>query len=182
MPTYFAEREEPVKRRSQRFLQKQSTVSIRWMAALVGNVRPVKRLQAGTFHECDRDRCGVQQWCGQYPSDPGGSGHTVRHEGKYKVYIIDEVHMLSIGAFNALLKTSGGATVICDLYSGHNGSTQDSDNDFSLRCQRYDFQRISIDTIAGRLTGSDGERAGTGGGESTPLCCEGRQTVPCGTH
>ena len=41
----FAEQEEPVKRRSQKFLQKQSTVSIRWMAALVGNVRPVKRLR-----------------------------------------------------------------------------------------------------------------------------------------
>ena len=40
---YFAEQEEPVKRRSQKFLQKQSTVSIRWMAALVGNVRPVKQ-------------------------------------------------------------------------------------------------------------------------------------------
>ena len=39
------EQEEPVKRRSQKFLQKQSTVSIRWTAALVGNVRPVKRLR-----------------------------------------------------------------------------------------------------------------------------------------
>ena len=41
----FCGTEEPVKRRSQKFLQKQSTVSIRWMAALVGNVRPVKRLR-----------------------------------------------------------------------------------------------------------------------------------------
>ena len=32
-------------------------------------------------------------------------------EGKFKVYIIDEVHMLSIGAFNALLKTLGRASV-----------------------------------------------------------------------
>ncbi len=36
-------------------------------------------------------------------------------EGKYRVYIIDEVHMLSIGAFNALLKNIGGAAVLCDL-------------------------------------------------------------------
>ena len=51
-------------------------------------------------------------------------------EGKYKVYIIDEVHMLSIGAFNALLKNVGGATIIRYIYSCHNGSTQDSDYDF----------------------------------------------------
>ena len=44
-------------------------------------------------------------------------------EGKYKVYIIDEVHMLSIGAFNALLKTLEETAGICNLYLGDNRST-----------------------------------------------------------
>ena len=51
-------------------------------------------------------------------------------EGKYKVYIIDEVHMLSIGAFNALSENIGRTAGVCDLYSGDNGSTQDSDHHF----------------------------------------------------
>ena len=50
-------------------------------------------------------------------------------QGKYKVYIIDEVHMLSAGAFNALLKTLGGAALLCDLYFGNNRSSQDSGDD-----------------------------------------------------
>ena len=72
-------------------------------------------------------------------------------EGKYKVYIIDEVHMLSIGAFNALLKTleEPPAYVIFIL-----ATTEVHKIPITIlsRCQRYDFRRISIDTIAGRLT------------------------------
>lgn len=71
-------------------------------------------------------------------------------EGKYKVYIIDEVHMLSIGAFNALLKTleEPPAYVIFIL-----ATTEANKIPITIlsRCQRYDFHRISIDTIAGRL-------------------------------
>ena len=71
-------------------------------------------------------------------------------EGKYKVYIIDEVHMLSIGAFNALLKTleEPPAYVIFIL-----ATTEAHKIPITIlsRCQRYDFRRISIDTIAGRL-------------------------------
>ena len=48
-------------------------------------------------------------------------------DGRYRVYIIDEVHMLSIGAFNALLKTLEEPPVLCYFYSGDNGSPQDSD-------------------------------------------------------
>ena len=48
-------------------------------------------------------------------------------EGRYKVYIIDEVHMLSIGAFN--VKNAGRAAGICNLYSGNDGGAQDSDHD-----------------------------------------------------
>lgn len=70
--------------------------------------------------------------------------------GKYKVYIIDEVHMLSIGAFNALLKTleEPPAYVIFIL-----ATTEAHKIPITIlsRCQRYDFRRISIDTIAGRL-------------------------------
>ena len=71
-------------------------------------------------------------------------------EGKYKVYIIDEVHMLSIGAFNALLKTleEPPSYVIFIL-----ATTEAHKIPITIlsRCQRYDFRRISIDTIAGRL-------------------------------
>lgn len=71
-------------------------------------------------------------------------------EGKYKVYIIDEVHMLSAGAFNALLKTleEPPAYVIFIL-----ATTEAHKIPITIlsRCQRYDFHRISIDTIAGRL-------------------------------
>lgn len=71
-------------------------------------------------------------------------------EGKYKVYIIDEVHMLSIGAFNALLKTleEPPEYVIFVL-----ATTEAHKIPITIlsRCQRYDFKRISIDTIATRL-------------------------------
>ncbi len=71
-------------------------------------------------------------------------------EGKFKVYIIDEVHMLSIGAFNALLKTleEPPAYVIFIL-----ATTEVHKIPITIlsRCQRYDFHRISIDTIADRL-------------------------------
>lgn len=72
-------------------------------------------------------------------------------EGRYKVYIIDEVHMLSIGAFNALLKTleEPPEYVIFIL-----ATTEANKIPVTIlsRCQRYDFKRISIDTIAGRLS------------------------------
>ncbi len=70
--------------------------------------------------------------------------------GKYKVYIIDEVHMLSIGAFNALLKTleEPPAYVIFIL-----ATTEAHKIPITIlsRCQRYDFKRIARTTIVGRL-------------------------------
>ena len=72
-------------------------------------------------------------------------------EGNYKVYIIDEVHMLSTGAFNALLKTleEPPSYVIFIL-----ATTEAHKIPITIlsRCQRYDFHRITIDTIAARLT------------------------------
>lgn len=71
-------------------------------------------------------------------------------EGKYKVYIIDEVHMLSTGAFNVLLKTleEPPSYVIFIL-----ATTEVHKIPITIlsRCQRYDFKRISIDTISSRL-------------------------------
>ena len=70
--------------------------------------------------------------------------------GHYRVYIIDEVHMLSAGAFNALLKTleEPPSYVIFIL-----ATTEVHKIPITIlsRCQRYDFKRISIDTISGRL-------------------------------
>lgn len=72
-------------------------------------------------------------------------------EGRYKVYIIDEVHMLSIGAFNALLKTleEPPSYVIFILATTE---AQKIPITILSRCQRYDFKRITVDTIAARLT------------------------------
>ena len=71
-------------------------------------------------------------------------------EGRYRVYIIDEVHMLSIGAFNALLKTleEPPSYVIFIL-----ATTEVHKIPITIlsRCQRYDFKRISLETIADRL-------------------------------
>ncbi len=71
-------------------------------------------------------------------------------EGRYKVYIIDEVHMLSIGAFNALLKTleEPPEYVIFIL-----ATTEAHKIPITIlsRCQRYDFKRISIETITDRM-------------------------------
>ncbi len=71
-------------------------------------------------------------------------------EGRFKVYIIDEVHMLSTGAFNALLKTleEPPSYVIFILATTEVGKIPVT---ILSRCQRYDFKRISIDTIADRL-------------------------------
>lgn len=71
-------------------------------------------------------------------------------DGKYKVYIIDEVHMLSIGAFNALLKTleEPPSYVIFIL-----ATTEAHKIPVTIlsRCQRYDFRRIGQETILARL-------------------------------
>lgn len=71
-------------------------------------------------------------------------------EGSYRVYIIDEVHMLSAGAFNALLKTleEPPSYVVFIL-----ATTEAHKIPITIlsRCQRYDFKRIGIDTITDRL-------------------------------
>ncbi|MCR4956917.1 MAG: DNA polymerase III subunit gamma/tau [Lachnospiraceae bacterium] len=71
-------------------------------------------------------------------------------EGKYKVFIIDEVHMLSTAAFNALLKTleEPPSYVIFVL-----ATTEKHKIPITVlsRCQQYDFHRMTIDTIKNRM-------------------------------
>lgn len=71
-------------------------------------------------------------------------------QGRYKVYIIDEVHMLTTSAFNALLKTleEPPSYLIFIL-----ATTEVHKIPMTIlsRCQRYDFKRISVDTIVARL-------------------------------
>ncbi|HRX92174.1 MAG TPA: DNA polymerase III subunit gamma/tau [Candidatus Izemoplasmatales bacterium] len=69
---------------------------------------------------------------------------------KYKVYIIDEVHMLSAGAFNALLKTLEEPPqhvifILCTT------EPQKIPQTIHSRCQRFDFKAISVADIAGKL-------------------------------
>lgn len=72
-------------------------------------------------------------------------------EGKYKVYIVDEVHMLSTSAFNALLKTleEPPAYVIFILATTESHKILPT---ILSRCQRYDFKRISVDEIVSKMT------------------------------
>lgn len=70
--------------------------------------------------------------------------------GRYKVYIIDEVHMLSTAAFNALLKTleeppSHVVFILCTT------DPQKVPETIHSRCQRFDFHRISIEAMVSRL-------------------------------
>lgn len=71
-------------------------------------------------------------------------------DGKYRVFIIDEVHMLSVGAFNALLKTleepPSYVIFILATTEVHKIPTT-----ILSRCQRYDFHRITVAAISSQL-------------------------------
>ena len=71
-------------------------------------------------------------------------------QGNFKVYIIDEVHMLSAGAFNALLKTleEPPSYVIFILATTESGKIPTT---ILSRCQRYDFRRIDQETMIARM-------------------------------
>ncbi len=74
----------------------------------------------------------------------------VPSNGKYKIYIIDEVHMLTIGAFNALLKTleepPSHIIFVLATTDPHKIPTT-----ILSRCQRFDFKKISMDSIVSRI-------------------------------
>ncbi|WP_456064455.1 DNA polymerase III subunit gamma/tau [Caproicibacterium argilliputei] len=87
---------------------------------------------------------------------------------KYRVYIIDEVHMLSVGAFNALLKTleEPPAHVIFILATTEVHKLPAT---ILSRCQRFDFRRIPPEDIAARLTFIAGEEGASLDGEAALL-------------
>lgn len=70
--------------------------------------------------------------------------------GKYKIYIIDEVHMLTVQAFNALLKTleEPPENVVFILATTEVHKVLDT---IKSRCQRFDFKRITTDDITKHL-------------------------------
>ena len=70
--------------------------------------------------------------------------------GKYKVYIIDEVHMLSSGAFNALLKTLEEPPHHA-VFILATTEPQKLPATILSRCQRFDFHRISVDVLIERM-------------------------------
>ena len=71
-------------------------------------------------------------------------------QGKYKVYIIDEVHMMSTGAFNALLKTleEPPAHVVFILATTEPHKILPT---IISRCQRFDFMKLSLTEIVNRM-------------------------------
>ena len=76
--------------------------------------------------------------------------HYAPTHGSYKIYIIDEVHMLSTAAFNALLKTleeppSHVVFILCTT------DPQKVPDTIHSRCQRFDFHCLSVDEITARL-------------------------------
>jgi DNA polymerase III subunit gamma/tau len=72
--------------------------------------------------------------------------------GKYKVYIIDEVHMLSASAFNAFLKTLEEPPAYAKFILATTEKHKILPTILS-RCQIFDFKRITVDDIAGHLQG-----------------------------
>ena len=76
--------------------------------------------------------------------------HFAPTRGRYKVYIIDEVHMLSTAAFNALLKTleEPPVHVVFVLCTTDPQKVPDT---IHSRCQRFDFHRISPESMVARL-------------------------------
>ncbi|MCR5747967.1 MAG: DNA polymerase III subunit gamma/tau [Lachnospiraceae bacterium] len=71
-------------------------------------------------------------------------------KGKKKIYIIDEVHMLSSGAFNALLKTLEEPPEYA-LFILATTEVHKIPITILSRCQRYDFHRMPIETMVGRM-------------------------------
>ncbi len=76
--------------------------------------------------------------------------HYLPTSGKYKVYIIDEVHMLSTNAFNALLKTleEPPAHVVFIFATTE---AQKLLGTVLSRCQRFDFRNVSVDTLVNHV-------------------------------
>ncbi|MCR5404937.1 MAG: DNA polymerase III subunit gamma/tau [Butyrivibrio sp.] len=130
------------------------------LAKAVNCVRPVDGSPCGECEMCREIAAGSSMNVIEIDAASNNGVDNVREiidevsyspaRGKRKVYIIDEVHMLSPGAFNALLKTleEPPSYVMFIL-----ATTEVNKIPITIlsRCQRYDFHRITIDTIEGRL-------------------------------
>ena len=107
-------------------------------AMLDGNLMDVLEMDAASNNSVDN----IRRICDEVVFMPS--------QARYKVYIIDEVHMLSTGAFNALLKTleepPAHAVFILATTEPHRIPAT-----ILSRCQRYDFRRIPVESMAARL-------------------------------
>ncbi len=136
------------------------TTIAKLMAKTVNCENPQNGSPCGECKSCKRIAAGVSMNVIEIDAASNNGVDNIREivdqvsyspaDGKYKVYIIDEVHMLSIGAFNALLKTleEPPSYVIFIL-----ATTEVHKIPITIlsRCQRYDFKRITVDTIVERL-------------------------------
>ena len=108
-------------------------------AILAGSLMDVIEMDAASNNSVDN----IRRICDEVVFMPS--------QAKYKVYIIDEVHMLSTGAFNALLKTleepPAHAVFILATTEPHRLPAT-----ILSRCQRYEFRRIPQEGIAARLS------------------------------
>jgi DNA polymerase III subunit gamma/tau len=107
-------------------------------AALDGSLMDIIEMDAASNNSVDN----IRRICDEIVFMPS--------QARYKVYIIDEVHMLSAGAFNALLKTleepPAHAVFILATTEAHRIPAT-----ILSRCQRYEFRRIPVDSMVGRL-------------------------------
>lgn len=108
-------------------------------ASLEGNLLDIVEMDAASNNSVDN----IRRICDEVIFMPS--------QARFKVYIIDEVHMLSTGAFNALLKTleepPAHAVFILATTEPHRIPAT-----ILSRCQRYDFRRIPVESMAQRLT------------------------------
>ncbi len=129
-------------------------------AKTVNCQNPVDGNPCGECESCKRIAAGVSMDVVEMDAASNNGVEDVRNiidavsyspsEGRYRVYIIDEVHMLSTNAFNALLKTLEEPPSYC-IFILATTEVHKIPITILSRCQRYDFKRISIDTISGRL-------------------------------
>ena len=130
------------------------------LAKAVNCERPVDGSPCGTCESCKRIASGAAMNVLEIDAASNNGVDNIRQinegvqyaptDGKYMVYIIDEVHMLSTGAFNAMLKTleEPPSYVIFILATTESHKVPVT---IRSRCQRYDFRRIEYTTIADRM-------------------------------
>ncbi len=137
------------------------TTTARLLAKALLCAQPCDAMPDGSCEACTQIAAGVHPDVYELDAASRTGVDNVREEiisrvqfspihGRYKVYIIDEVHMLSTAAFNALLKTleeppEHVVFVLCTTDPQKVPATIQS------RCQRFDFRRLSVDEIAGYL-------------------------------